>query len=99
MSKYKSKRVHPRKPLGRPLTLEKWVPGPENSQNLHIEVQGVDISSGGIGIAVTTRLQVGEVVKVDYALNGDGVVLPIYSEVIWCSADNGSSRAGLRFLM
>jgi len=99
MSEYASKRFHQRRRLGQPLMLERWDPGSERGENIHVEVQGIDISSGGIGIAVFHTLQVGEVVKAEYPLNGDGVTLPIYTEVIWCSADNGSSRAGLRFLM
>lgn len=99
MLDYASKRFHHRRELGRRFMLDRWIPGGEHVTNSHVEVQAVDISPGGIGIATTQELQVGEVVRIQYALASDGVTLPIYSEVMWSAAENGSPRAGLRFLM
>ena len=87
-----------RKQLGQRLTLERWDPNRASGKNMHFEVQGFNISSGGIGIACSDSFQVGEVVKIEYSLNGGGVTLPIYSEIVWSAVDQGQCRAGLRFL-
>jgi len=99
MQDYASKRFHHRRELGRRFMLERWIPGGEQVTNSNFEVEAVDISPGGIGIATTQKLHVGEVVRIEYALASDGVTLPIYSEVMWSTAENGRPRAGLRFLM
>jgi hypothetical protein len=92
-------RTYERKGLALPLMLEKWAPEWSSATDRHFEVYGVDISSGGIGITTPQALRVGEVVKVEYPLNGSGMTLPVYSEVVWTQAAQGTARAGLRFLM
>jgi len=92
------KRRHPRRQLGRVIRVDRWIPVAGGGAHEVLDVEGFDISSGGIGILATHELHIGEVVKVDYTLN-DGITLPIYSEVIWCELNEGRSRIGMRFLM
>jgi hypothetical protein len=98
MKELEKRRNGERKELNHRLTLERWGSSSESMANLHLEVQGVDISSGGIGISTMHTFRRGEVVKIEYALHGHDVTMPVYSEVAWCHSDNGNTRAGLRFL-
>jgi hypothetical protein len=97
MNNFETNRRHPRKELHTSIVMEVWNSA-EGARNLHMEVSGTDISSGGIGIATGQPLLLGDIVKLDYPLNGNAILLPIYSEVVWCTVDNGVCRAGLRFL-
>ena len=94
-----NKRHHERQGLGQALKLEKWAHEHMPAPKVHFEVQGIDISSGGIGIATSQALSVGEVVKVEYPLNDSGVTVPVYSELVWSRRAEGAARVGLRFLM
>jgi hypothetical protein len=94
-----NKRHYERQGLGQALMLEKWAQERRPAPNVHFEVQGIDISSGGIGIATSQALSIGEVVKVEYPLNDSGVTVPVYSEVVWTRMAGGAARVGLRFLM
>ena len=99
MNRHVNKRFHQRKQLGQwPLAVEVWSPHREGKKSVSLKAQSVDISSGGVGIVVSQPLRKGDVVKIDYPVNGDGVTLPVFSEVIWCRTENGCSRVGLRFL-
>ena len=98
MNEQVNRRNRERKQLDQRLTLERWDPNRAPAMNVHLEVQGVDISSGGVGISAPNTFRVGEVVKIEYVLNGGGVALPVYSEVVWSAAGAQGCRAGLRFL-
>lgn len=99
MNEYAATRIHQRRPIDQRLSLELWHADREGSANEAVPVQGLDISSGGLGLATSRALQVGEVVKLEIAFNGGGVILPVFSEVVWCRGDGEGARAGLRFLM
>jgi Tfp pilus assembly protein PilZ len=79
--------------------VDRWEPAGESGTHEASEVEGVDISSGGVGIVAAHSFRVGEVVKLEYDLNGSGITLPIYSEVVWCQAVDNGSRVGMRFLV
>jgi len=93
-----SRRQHPRKQLGGVLRVDRWEPAGESSAHATYEVEGLDISSGGVGIVAAHPFRVGEVVKLEYDLNG-AITLPIYSEVVWCQAVDNGSKVGMRFLV
>lgn len=97
MSNDSERRVQPRKLLVAPMTLELFVPAVDQ-ENRAAVATGVDISSGGLGIATQHDVRPGEIVKLGYPLVGEEVVLPVYSEVVWNRSDTGERRAGLRFL-
>jgi len=101
MYEHNSQRHHNRLQLGRPLILERWSQERGSEANVHFEVQGSDVSSGGIGIVTPQPLKIGEVVKVAYPLDvpGGGVMLPVFAEVVWTREVEGIGRTGLRFLM
>ena len=94
-----NKRHYERKGLDLPLILEKWAQDQMPTPNVHFQAQGIDISSGGIGIATSQALCIGEVVKLEYPLNDSGVTVPVYSEVVWSQMSEKNVRVGLRFLM
>jgi hypothetical protein len=98
MHKPFSRRLHQRKQLEGILRVGRWEPAGESGAHEMYEVEGLDISSGGVGIVAAHSFRVGEVVKLEYDLNGGGITLPVYSEVVWCRADGTATRAGLRFL-
>jgi hypothetical protein len=93
-----SNRLHPRRHLDRTLRVDRLDAAGSGAHET-LEVAAVDISSGGVGILASRNLQVGEVVKLEYDLNGSGITLPIYSEVVWCQAVDNGSRVGMRFLV
>jgi len=99
MNEYTANRTHPRRPLEKLLTLERWNPDSELKVNETFQAHGIDISSGGLGLMASQALQVGEVVRLEISINGNGVTLPVYSEVVWSRVSNDGARAGLRFLM
>jgi Tfp pilus assembly protein PilZ len=78
--------------------VDRWEPAGESSAHATYEVEGLDISSGGVGIVAAHPFRVGEVVKLEYDLNG-AITLPIYSEVVWCQAVDNGSKVGMRFLV
>jgi hypothetical protein len=94
-----NRRNRERKQLDQRLTLERWDPNRAPAMNVHLEVQGVDISSGGVGISAPHAFRVGEVVKIEYVLNGGEVTLPLFSEIVWSVGGHGMCRTGLRFLI
>jgi Tfp pilus assembly protein PilZ len=93
-----SRRLHPRRQLDRTLRVDRWDAAGIGAHEM-LDVAAVDISSGGVGILTAQALHVGEVVKLEYDLNGGGITLPIYSEVVWCQAVDNGSRIGMRFLV
>ena len=99
MSEQVNQRNRERKQLDQLLTLELCDPSRLTAMNEHLEVKGVDISSGGIGIATGRFMCIREVVKVIYPIDSDAISVPVYSEVVWSVAGKGGCRAGLRFLM
>jgi hypothetical protein len=97
MSECLDLRQQPRKELRQAVRMELWNVAEEQA-NVHVEATGLDVSSGGIGLATAQQLRPGEVVKISYPLDADALALPVFSEVVWSVMAEGQCRAGLRFL-
>lgn len=60
----------------------------------------VDISRTGMGLTTDHALEKGAVLKVSMPLDTVmDVRMPVFSEVVWITPDDGRYRAGLRFLV
>lgn len=81
-----------------PVSLE--VMGVEQGRVRDLRIDGttVDISSGGLGMITAGMLGLGEVLKLNLAVSGMQVTLPLLAEVMWLRKMNGEYRAGLQFL-
>lgn len=60
--------------------------------------QGVDISSGGVGLQVDDELWTGEVVQLFVPLGGSTATIPVFAEVRWVASHAANYRVGLQFL-
>ena len=66
--------------------------------NRHFSVQGVDISSQGLGIVVPFPLHQGQVLRISIPAKETTAFLPVFSEVRWVRVTDGEYRLGLEFL-
>jgi c-di-GMP-binding flagellar brake protein YcgR len=60
--------------------------------------QGLDISSGGVGMETEDALQKGEVVKLLIPLGREGTNIPVLAAVRWVAPLGEKYRMGLQFL-
>lgn len=60
--------------------------------------QGIDISSGGVGLQVHDELSAGELIQLFVPLDGSAVKIPVFAEVRWVASHEEKYRVGLRFL-
>lgn len=60
--------------------------------------QGVDISTGGLGLEADDELQKGEVVKLYVPLGMGSVNIPVFAEVRWVVTSGDRYRIGFQFL-
>lgn len=99
MSEYSPPRNHPRKTHNQPIELEHWTPISLEKGNEVLQVESIDISSGGLSLVTPRTLEVGEVVKLEVPVSDKDVTLPVFAEVVWSHKQKKETRAGLRFLM
>lgn len=98
MKEFLEKRNHDRREISQTLQLERWYPDKKGGENVRLQAECFDISAGGVGIYSSEHLTTGEVLKLDYPVNGNGTTVPIYVVVVWCEEFQDKSRVGLQFL-
>lgn len=70
----------------------------DHLKNLKRKGQGIDISSGGLGLSTLFPLIEGQIVRIAVPIKETKTLLPIFSEVVWATEIKGRCRAGLQFL-
>lgn len=98
MSEILNRRLYDRREIDQSLQVERWSPERSEGGNDRVAAQCFDISTGGVGITLPLPLIVGEILKIEYPINGNGMAVPIYVKVVWCRELEDESRAGLQFL-
>lgn len=90
-----NKRHDSRTPCHLPVGLEIWEQG---TGHVREAGTGVDLSSGGGGLATKYPLQRGDVVKLLVPVGITNVSLPVYASVVWSRPTADGFRAGVTFL-
>ncbi len=98
MKKYPIERSCARRSIRKPVSFELSLMGSGLPENIVRSGVGVDLSSGGMGLATDYPLHEGEVLKLFFPIGVGNTSLPVYSEVVWSRSKEGEFRAGLRFL-
>ena len=91
------KRYHQRKNTGQQLFCLEMLK--QGGGNFRLMVQEIDIGSGGIGFLSFKPFRKWDIVKVEYPINSERMILPIYAKVIWCKTNKDIARVGLQFLV
>lgn len=98
MKRYSEKRISRRTQFRQPIVFEMIVHHADLLENSELTGRGIDVSSGGIGLASPCPMTKGEVVKVSFPVNEGRMRVPVFTEVMWTVSAGGQWRAGLRFL-
>jgi hypothetical protein len=87
-----------REEFSQPINLEYIFQESDRFKNIEHVGQGIDISSGGLGVSTPFPLSEGQIVRLTIPLQNSDIHLPIFSEVVWATDAKGGCRAGLQFL-
>lgn len=98
MGAIEEKRSSTRKSFKRDVTFE--MSSMEEGCLKHIREigQGVDISSGGLGLSTKQALTKGSILRLYLPVVTGGPELPVFSEVVWVKQAGSHVKSGLRFL-
>ncbi len=98
MKRKTEKRSVNRVPIHEPVSFEMTEGNPGLFKNVVANGTGVDISQGGIGLNTDNPLRKGDVLKINFPTAVANISLPVYTEVMWSTHEDGKFRSGLRFL-
>jgi len=93
------RRRNERKALTGPVQLESGLPESGWPAPGRIEVAGIDLSLGGLGIQTNILLEESAVVRALIPVSGCQVSVPALAQVVWVSSGRQPFRVGLRFLV
>ena len=92
------KRTSTRKNLHRVVTFEMSSKEKGCLKNIRESGQGMDISSGGLGLITKQALTTGSILRLFLPVVPGGPELPVFSEVVWVKRAGSHMETGLRFL-
>ncbi|MRR06141.1 MAG: PilZ domain-containing protein [Deltaproteobacteria bacterium] len=89
-------RAYKRKIFNRPVSFELSAITDGRRETIHMSGEAINISSGGIGLSTTCRLERGEILKLYLPAIARSAALPVFSEVVWVKQAGGNVEAGVR---
>lgn len=98
MEKQTEKRQQERRPFSYPVRIETGDPDKGTFAPVRFDGQGIDVSSGGLGLTSGMPSEVGQVMRLFLPLGTPETLVPVFSEVRWVRESEGGYRMGLQFI-
>jgi hypothetical protein len=91
------KRKSVRQPYSKQIDFEAMIAGTKKVGIAHHRAHCLNISQGGLEITSGYKPREGEVLKLSIPFKKE-VMLPVFAEVMWITAEEDCFKAGMRFL-